>query len=344
MDIQDYSFILMFIATLGWAIGLVNPKAVMRWVKKPTRLQLTIIYLSVILVSFVGGQASVSSDIFQKVEQWLADGVHGDAPASAPLTTDQPQLIVHYIDAGQGDATLLEGHNFTILIDAGRHDSREVLEYLDQLALRKLDLVVGTHPHSDHIGQLAEVLQRYEVQEVWLSGETHTSKTFEKVIDTIAEKSMDYYEPRAGEGFQIGDARIDVVSPKALNGDLNESSISMRIQFGEISFLFTGDAEEGAEQEMLRSGLTLKADIFHLGHHGSSTSNTEPFLKKVQPELAIYSAGEGNSYGHPHREVVERLNDLGIRAYGTEKYGTIKVITDGSTYSVETEKQGTGSN
>lgn len=311
----------------------------MKWVKKPTRVQLTIFYVSLMLLSFITGQVFDSEEVdwLKRIELWLTQEAELDHPQAPILSTDDPELTVHFIDVGQGDATLLVGHNFTILIDAGRHDGNEVVPYLEQQQIKQLDLVVGTHPHADHIGQLADVIEQFEVQEVWMSGETHSSRTFERVLDAIAQSGAAYYEPRAGESFQIGDAQIDVVSPHQLVGDLNESSISMRIQFGQVSFLFTGDAEEGMEQEMLKSGYVLQSDVFHLGHHGSSTSNTEKFLKAVQPKVAIYSAGLDNSYGHPHTEVIERLIDFDIPFYGTEQYGTIKVVTDGNTFDVTTE-------
>ncbi len=249
-------------------------------------------------------------------------------------------LTVHYIDVGQGDATLLLAGDTSILLDAGRHDGNEVVPYLQKIGVKKLDLLVGTHPHSDHIGQMDKVLQAIPVDEVWMSGATHTSKIFEQVLDEIAASGARYYEPRANESFQIGSLQIHVIHPKTLTDNLNSGSISMRVQYGEMSFLFTGDAEADAELEMLQGQQPLRANVFHVGHHGSSTSNSEKFLKAVQPEIAIYSAGIDNSYGHPHKEVIERLTELGINVYGTDTYGTVIVTTDGKSYSIATSKVG----
>ncbi|GAA0348562.1 ComEC/Rec2 family competence protein [Bacillus horti] len=338
MELQDISALLLFIATLGWAIGLVNPKAILKWGKKPTRKKLTVYYIVIVALSIGFGQFADKSELGQRLEAWLVAGLTEQNETSVvhrPIPDGE--LMVHYIDVGQGDATLLVSSEATMLIDTGRHDGQETINYLREQGIKEIDLVVGTHAHADHIGQLAAIMNGFDVREVWMSGEPHTSKTFEDALDAIARSSADYYEPRAGEEFQVGDLTITVVSPKELIGDLNESSISMRIDYGEVSFLFTGDAEEGMEEEMLRSGLPLQADIFHLGHHGSSTSNTEEFLQRVNPKIAIYSAGKDNSYGHPHNEVIDRLEQLNIEYYGTDFSGTIIINTDGQTYTLETE-------
>ncbi|MDG5787145.1 MBL fold metallo-hydrolase [Evansella sp. AB-P1] len=250
------------------------------------------------------------------------------------------ELEVHFMDVGQGDATLLKGPDFTILIDAGRHDRNDVVPYLQNQNVSTIDLLIGTHPHADHIGQMDKVIQAFDVKEVWMSGDEHTTQTFERVLDAILASDADYHEPRAGESYTFGSIKIEVVNPDRLTGDFHEGSISVRAAFGDVSFLFTGDAEHQTERAMIDGGHHLKAEIFQLGHHGSSTSNTEAFLNAVNPEITIYSAGEDNSYGHPHSEVVERINNLGIPLYGTDVHGRVLVRTDGSSYSVHTEKSG----
>lgn len=262
----------------------------------------------------------------------------GCAPAGPAGISTDGHLNVHFIDVGQGDATLLAGPDFTILIDTGRHDRNEVVPYLKSVGVEQIDLLIGTHPHADHIGQMDKVLQHFPVQEVWMSGDIHTSQTFERVLDAILDSDADYVEPRRGEQYEIGSARIEVLHPDELTGDLNGGSISLRLQYGEIAFLFSGDAESEQEQSMVDSGLNLKAHIFHAGHHGSSTSNTEVFLKAIAPEVAVISAGIDNSYGHPHAEVVERLEQLGIEIYRTDIDGTIVLTTDGKSYQIQSER------
>ncbi len=251
--------------------------------------------------------------------------------------TTNGEAYVHFIDVGQGDATLLQGPDFTILIDAGRHDRNDVVPYLQNIGIAQIDLVVGTHPHADHIGQIDKVLEAFPVQEVWMSGSSHTTRTFERTLNAIIEHDVDYYEPRSGDEFQIGSVFINVINPVQLSGDFHEDSISLVAKYGEISFLFTGDAEKQTEEAMLQRNEPVEADIFQLGHHGSTTSNIEKFLRTVDPDITIYSAGVDNSYGHPHREVIERLYMMNIPVYGTVSNGTIIITTDGKTYTVDAE-------
>jgi competence protein ComEC len=274
------------------------------------------------------------------------------APGSTPVPiptaggsqTEQPtpaviepanELVVYFLDVGQGDATLLAGYDFTILIDAGRHDRSDVVPYLKAIGVESIDLLVGTHPHADHIGQFPAVLETFPVTEVWMSGDSHNTRTFERVIDAILAADTAYHEPRAGEVYQIGSARVEVVNPTRLTGNLHEGSLSLRIVFNSIAFLFTGDAEAPTEAAMVARNHNLSAQILQLGHHGSRTSSSLRFLQAVNPEIVIYSAGRDNPYGHPHPEVIQQLKGLDIAIYGTDVNGIIRVITDGLTYRVE---------
>lgn len=249
-------------------------------------------------------------------------------------------MEVHFIDVDQGDATLLKGPGFTLLIDAGRHDRRDVVPYLRSAGVEKIDLLVGTHPHADHIGQFPQVLAAFDVEEVWLSGEAHPTATFERALDAILASDAAYYEPRTGDVFAWGPARVEVLNPSELTGDVHEGSISLRVVYGEVAFVFTGDAETHTEMKMVESGLNLRAHGLHLGHHGSRTSTAEAFVLAVAPEFAVYSAGAGNTYGHPHAEVIARLERLGLPVYGTDVHGTIVVKTDGFSYEIFTERSG----
>ncbi|MBL7125578.1 MAG: MBL fold metallo-hydrolase [Dehalococcoidales bacterium] len=260
-----------------------------------------------------------------------------ESPSPSPL--QQGELKVHFIDMGQGDATLLQGPDFTILIDAGRHDRSDVVPYLKSAGVKTIDLLIGTHPHADHIGQFSQVIEAFPVGEVWLSGDTTTTRTFERAIDAIEASDAGYHEPRAGETFNFGSARIEVLNPARLTGNLHEGSISVRIVYGSFTMLFTGDAEAETETAILVRQGGVNALILQLGHHGSSTSSSAEFLKAVNPEIAVYSAAEGNSYGHPHEVVLDRLRQMGVQIYGTDVNGTIMVITDGQTYEVQVQRR-----
>lgn len=258
--------------------------------------------------------------------------------AGATGASFSPTLSVYFLDVDQGDATLFVGEDFTILIDAGRHERAEVVPLLQSVGVKSIDLFIATHPHADHIGQCAAVMRNFAVGEVWMSGDTHTTLTFERCLDAIIDSDAGYYEPRAGETFQIGSARIEVVHPAQVTGHLNNGSIGVRIIYDNVAFLLTGDAEIEAERAMLERGHDLNAHIMKLGHHGSRTSSTDEFLRGVQPELAVYSAGGGNTYGHPHAEALRTIEGLGITLFGTDVNGTIRVDTDGKRYDVVPER------
>lgn len=247
-------------------------------------------------------------------------------------------LTVHFIDVGQGDATLLEGPNSTILIDAGRHDRDDVVKYLEAQNIKNIDLLVGTHPHADHIGQLPKVINNFHVKEVWMSGDVHTSLTFEKALDAILELNVKYNEPRASEQYQFGSLLVEVVHPTKVTGDLNSGSIVLRISFYDIEFLFTGDAGLNAENEILEKGYELESDILKIGHHGSATSTSELFVSKIRPKLAVYSAALENPYGHPDPMIINRLKGAGIEVHGTDKNGTIILTTNGESYKTNVGK------
>lgn len=255
------------------------------------------------------------------------------------------ELVVHYIDAGQADATLFQftydDKPFTILYDAGDWNKNDVVRYLSAQQITFIDLIIISHPHADHTGQLADIVNTFEVGEVWLSGNTSTSQTFQQGLEAVLASEADYYEPRAGDEFEIGPLKIDVLHPNSISGKFNEESISLLFTYGDIKFVFTGDAGKQEELEMINRGINIEADILSLGHHGSNTSTDPAFIKAVNPEIAIYSAGENNSYGHPHSEVVTRIQDAGITLYGTDIHGTILVKTDGSEYNISTKKDGT---
>lgn len=262
---------------------------------------------------------------------------HAEQPASEP-EPDYP-LTIHFIDAGQGDATLIKGPDFTILIDAGRHDDERVIRYLNSIRMDHLDLLIGTHPHADHIGQFPQILANYNVNEVWMSGELHTTRTFERALDAILASDAGYREPRAGERYEIGSATLDVLHPAELNGDFNNGSIVVRLTFSELSVLFMGDTELPGELEILNRQHPIQSDILKIGHHGSSSSSSVPFIEGVNPQAAIYSAGRDNTYGHPHYEVISRLYDRDIAVYGTDKYGTIRLSSDGRTYTIRNDQR-----
>ncbi|GAE36661.1 MBL fold metallo-hydrolase [Halalkalibacter akibai] len=254
-------------------------------------------------------------------------------------------LKVHFIDVGQADATLFEfshdGEDFRILFDAGNWNRNDVLNYLNTHRISHIDILIGSHPHADHIGQMDQILNEIDVTEVWMSGDTTTSQAFQRVLDAIESSGVSYHEPRAGEIFDVGPLEIQILNPDRLTGDVHEGSIAAKFTYGETSFILTGDAETQTERAMLSRGFDLEADVLQLGHHGSSTSTIPEFLAAVNPAIAIVSAGENNQYGHPHDEVINRVIEAGIDVYGTYVHGTIIIKSDGQSLTVLTKEDGT---
>lgn len=254
------------------------------------------------------------------------------------------QLSVHYIDVGQGDATLFQFTDnkepFTILYDTGDWKGNEVVPYLQKQNINFIDIIMISHPHADHIGQLQKVMDSFEVGEVWMSGNTANTKVFEEAMEAVLNSEATYDEPRAGDVFDIGPLVLSILHPKDLTGKLNEDSLAFRATYGNIHFLFTGDASAKEEKLILQRESQVDATFLQLGHHGSNTSSDRNFIDKVNPMYAIYSAGKGNSYGHPSEEIVQLFHEKNIPLYGTDINGTIVVTTDGMTYDIQLEKEG----
>lgn len=249
-------------------------------------------------------------------------------------------LTVHYIDANQGDATLFQYDNYMILYDAGDWKDTNVLDYLQTMQIENIDLIIISHPHADHIGQLDKIMNSIAVGEVWMTENSANTKVFQRAVNAILESDADFYNPGVGEVFDIGAMELTVLHPETLTGGLNEDSLSVHFSYGDLSFLFTGDAYKNEELMMLDRDLPIEADFLQLGHHGSNTSSHPSFIDAVNPSYAIYSAGVNNQYGHPHAEVINYFSGTNIELLGTDTHGTIKVNTDGKNFEIETEKDG----
>ncbi|MBA7676002.1 hypothetical protein ES703_84242 [subsurface metagenome] len=248
------------------------------------------------------------------------------------------ELRVHFIDVGQGDSILIDLGDIEMLIDGGGK-SPSVVSYIDDYIDGVLEVIVATHPHADHIGGLIDVLAAFEVDEIWLNGDTSTSQTYSQFMSAVNSEGAQVYKARRGDTIEVNDLAFNVLHPASLDDTINNNSIVLRLNHGEIDFLFMGDAEKEAEASMLAAGVVPDVEILKVGHHGSRTSSSAQFLNAVNPEVAIYMAGEGNSYGHPHQETIAALDEFGAEIYGTDIYGTIIVTTDGESYSVQLEKQ-----
>lgn len=243
------------------------------------------------------------------------------------------QMKVHFIDVGQGDAILIETPSKNVLIDGGDRGSI-VVDYLKAQGVDSLDLVIGTHPHADHIGGLIDIFQSISVKEVIDPGIVHTTKTFEDYLTLIDRKNIIFTVGLAGMIRDLGDGvEMFIVHPSSLdNSSINDASIVVRMTFGQISFMFTGDVE--SEEHILRRGYDLESTILKVGHHGSKTSTGSSFLNAINPDVAVIMVGEGNRYGHPHLETLVRLTNSNVDIYRTDIHGTIIITTNGQTFEV----------
>ena len=254
------------------------------------------------------------------------------------------EMAVHFIDVGQGDSIFIQAPNGkTMLIDGGiKGAGKTVVEYLRAQGVTKLDYVVATHPDADHIGGLVSVLNSISIKEFIDSGKVHTSQTYEEMLTLINDKNIRYTVPTAGDTVALDPSvAVDVLASDEHASDNNDASIVLRVTYQNISFLLMGDADHGIEKQLLQGGNDVEATILKAGHHGSNTSSSAQFVQEVSPMATILSYGQDNKYGHPHKEVIDVLTQVGSDIYGTAESGTIVVTTDGVTYDINA-KQWTG--
>lgn len=260
------------------------------------------------------------------------DEVSNSNEISTKITTEESENIlqIHFFDVGQADSTLIISDNKTMLIDAGTNEMGEkVVENIKKLGIERIDYLIGTHPHEDHIGGLDDVIKNFEIGIIYMPKIQTNTKTFEDVLDAIAEKNLTITTPKKGEKFILGKAECEIMlcgtGTKEEKENLNLSSIVTKVTYGNQNYLFMGDAEKENEQ----SRTWTKVNVLKVGHHGSDTSSSVKFLEQVEPQIAIISVGKNNTYGHPKQVVLDRLNKIGSVVYMTKDKGNILIESDG---------------
>lgn len=242
-------------------------------------------------------------------------------------------LEVYFLDVGQADSILISNKDHHILIDAGNNEDGPLLvNYIKELGISKFDLVVGTHPHEDHIGGLDNIIDNFDIDNIYLPDVITTTKTFEELIDSISNKNLEITIPKINDTLSLGDITIEVISSNSNQDNLNDSSLVLKLTYGSNSFLFTGDISSEVEKAIIDKNIDV--DVLKVSHHGSSSSTSTNFLKKVTPSHAIISVAKKNTYNHPSISTINRIKEYTNNLYITSELGTIKVTSNGKDINV----------
>ncbi|OAT74573.1 ComEC/Rec2 family competence protein [Parageobacillus thermoglucosidasius] len=262
-------------------------------------------------------------------------------PLSGTTNAATKNMYVHFINVGQGDSIYIKAPNGEdIIIDGGNKDGSDVVAYLKKQKVKDIELMIATHPDADHIGGLDEVLKAFPVKNVYAPKVSHTSQAYKDFLTAVKNKKLTIKTAQANVTLPIKGVTAKFVGPVKTysKSDTNDWSAVLRLAYGKNAFLFTGDAEFKAESDMIKAKQPLKADVLKVGHHGAKTSTSTAFLNAVKPKYAVISVGK-NSYGHPTKEVLNRLKAAKVTVYRTDQKGTIVFTSNGSTLSVKTERR-----
>ena len=250
------------------------------------------------------------------------------------------EMEVHFIDVGQADCALLASGGHFMLIDGGNNDDAEhIVTYLQNAGVKKLDLVVGTHPHEDHIGSLDAAIEAFDIGAVYMPDVSADTETYRDVLDAVKGKGLQVQHPVPGDVLDFNGLPVEIFGPVKEYSNLNNHSIVLRVSVGETAFLFTGDVEIEGEYDILEQGFDISADVLKVSHHGSSGSSVEEFLAYTDADYAVISVGEGNIYDHPEAVTLKRLQNYGMEIFRTDEQGTIVCDTDGKNISFRQERE-----
>lgn len=298
----------------------------------------------VLIFMILGLVFKLDDDLYEKLTDTVfKENTNIEENIDGNVDTEGELLKVSFLDVGQADSILINANNKYMLIDAGNNeDGEKLVMYLKSLGIEKFDYVVGTHAHEDHIGGMDNIIDSFDIGTFYMPDVITTTKTFEDVLDSLEKKNLNFDTPQIGSTFDLGKAKIETIYVGKDSKNLNNSSIILKLTYGNVSFLFTGDIESDVEKALLNKD--IESDVLKVAHHGSNTSSSNAFLKKVNPKYAIISVGTGNSYGHPKSVILDRLEKLGTKIYRTDELGTIIVTTDGEKIEVSNVKTDTNEN
>lgn len=263
---------------------------------------------------------------------------NNETPANPPIDPNGVEMAIHFIDVGQGDSTLFQTPQGSVLVDCGEKEyGDDVVAYLNAQGITELEYFIITHPDSDHMGCAAYVLENIKVKNFVMNGQEKTTQFFKKALEIVEEQeqagTLKPIIAGPGDDFTVGALRLNIFGPQpelVETDEWNEASLIIYATYGERAFLLTGDAETQGEADLLEYYKNqIKCDIFSAGHHGSSTSNSKELLQAARPTYVVISCGEGNSYGHPHQEALDSFESVGAIVYRTDELGSVVFITDG---------------
>ena len=307
--------------------------------KKKNSIAYAITAIIVIVVILLFGNKLSMDNIETMFSNISENVVAQESPDINTNVVEGQDVVVKFFDVGQADSIFVQSAGVNMLIDAGTNNmGNTVVQNLKDLGITKIDYLVGTHPHEDHIGGMDDVINNFEIGTIYMPKVQTNTKTFEDVLDAISNKGLTITTPEVGYVFEVGNTKCEVMcvgtGTTEENSNLNLSSIVIRMVYGEESFLFMGDAEEKNES----SRQWLQTTVLKVGHHGSDTSSSESFLNQVKPEISVISVGINNTYGHPKKTTLDKLNALETSIYRTDQNGTITITCDGTNCVVTTEK------
>lgn len=308
--------------------------------KKSSLLEIIIGLGLLALIIFAGSRldSSIIND-FLNIESNSLENVETIPGQNTTPTAVDGNLVIDYIDVGQGDSILIRQGEHAMLIDGGTSESKDtILDFLEDENVDHLDYIVGTHPHEDHIGSLDDVVTAIDFDTILFPKVTTTTKTFENLVLAVQNKGKKFKTPVVGEKYSLGGARFIILAPNSASyQSLNNYSIVIKMTYGTNTFMFTGDAETLSEKEILALGYDLSADVLKLGHHGATTSTSQKFLDAVNPKYAIISCGKNNTYKHPTKTTMDKMVKMQIDVYRTDEQGTIELVSNGETITFNVE-------
>ena len=302
--------------------------------KKLSKGLATIIALIIVVLASLFG-----IDLTGEIPNETTPPTHQEA--SQPVQNVEGQLVVHMIDVGQADCFLLVQDGMTAMVDCGtRSSGKDAVKYLNNLGITKIDYVIGTHPHDDHMGGMYDVITNFEIGKVIIPDSRDgdiTANWYMKLMNELNTGNYEVQYAREGDVFNLQDATMLVLAAETDVSNTNNYSIVLKVSFGQMDMIMTGDAETEIEEKILESGANIDAEILKAGHHGSDTSNSEEFVDAISPDYVLISAGLGNKYEHPIKEIMERFEERNIEVYRTDESGSvvITITTDSVSFSCE---------